>query len=77
MSVIQILNAVFIDVFGDPDIRLYPEMTANDVDGWDSLSHINLIIAVETKFGIRFAQKEIRSFKNVGELLRCVENKLK
>jgi len=50
-------------------------MTANDVDGWDSLSHVNLILAVEKGFGIRFTRKEIMSFKNVGELLRCIDSK--
>jgi acyl carrier protein len=50
-------------------------MTANDVEGWDSLSHVNLIVAIETKFGIRFNQKELLSFKNIGDLLNCIDKK--
>jgi acyl carrier protein len=50
-------------------------MTADDVDGWDSLSHVNLNLAIEYGFNIRFSQKEILSFKNVGDLLKCIERK--
>ena len=63
-------------VFDDDTLLISPEMTANDVDGWDSLSHVNLIIAVETKFKIRFTQKELLTFKNVGDLLKATESKL-
>jgi len=51
-------------------------MTANDVEGWDSLSHVNLIVAIETKFNIRFNQKELLTFKNVGDLLNCTKSKI-
>jgi len=70
------LNAIFCEVFEDDDIKIVPEMTANDVDGWDSLSHVNLIIAIEGRFNIRFSPKELLSFKNVGELLRCIDAKV-
>jgi len=70
------LNAFFCQVFGDDDIKLHPAMTANDVDGWDSLSHVNLTLAVEGKFGICFAQKELFTFKAVGDLLKCVDRNL-
>jgi len=70
------LNQIFCVVFDDDDIRIVPETTANDVDGWDSLSHINLIVAVETTFGIKFLQKELLTFKNVGDLLRSIESKI-
>jgi len=49
---------------------------AGDVDGWDSLSHVNLILAVERGFGIRFQQKELLAFRNVGDLLQSIEKKL-
>jgi len=70
------LNAIFCEVFDDDDIRITPEMTANDVDGWDSLSHVNLIVAIEGRFNIRFSQKELLSFKNVGEMLKCIAAKI-
>ncbi len=76
MTTMQILTTVFQQVFDDPTISLKPETTANDVEGWDSLSHVNLIMAVENRFNIRFSQKDVVGFKNVGDLARCIESKL-
>jgi len=76
MSTMEQLNSLFCQVFDDDDIRIAPETTANDVDGWDSLSHVNLIVAVEAHFGIRFSQKELLTFRNVGDLLRSIESKI-
>ncbi len=76
MNVMESLAEVFREVFADASIQLTAKTTADDIEGWDSLSHVNLIIAVEMKFGIEFSQKEIRSFSNVGELTACVEGKL-
>ena len=76
MSAMEQLNAIFCQVFDDDDIKIVPENTANDIDGWDSLSHVNLIVAVEAHFGIRFSQKELLTFKNVGDLLKCIESKI-
>jgi len=70
------LTNVFRNVFEDDSIQLTPQTTADDVDGWDSLSHINLIIAVEIEFGIEFKQSEIQSFANVGDLLECIMKKM-
>lgn len=76
MTTQEQLNTIFQTVFDDDTIMIAPEMTANDVDGWDSLSHVNLIVAIESKFNIRFNQKELLTFKNVGDLLKCVESKI-
>ena len=76
MDTKQILNGVFQLVFEDDTIHIADEMTADDIDGWDSLSHVNLIVAVETQFKIRFNQKELLTFKNVGDLLRSIERKI-
>jgi acyl carrier protein len=76
MSTMEKLNTIFCKVFDDPSIRITPHMTSNDLDGWDSLSHINLIVAVEMGFNLRFKQKEILSFKNVGDLLKAIETKI-
>jgi acyl carrier protein len=70
------LTEIFREVFDDDDITLSPELTADDVDGWDSLSHVNLIVTIEIRFNIKFAQKEILSFKNVGDLMSCIQTKL-
>jgi acyl carrier protein len=77
MATIDELTKVFRQVFDDPAIALQPETTADDVEGWDSMSHVNLIMAVENQFNIRFSQKEVVGFKNVGDLARCVESKIK
>jgi acyl carrier protein len=76
MDITERLTKVFRKVFDDESIILSPELTANDVDGWDSLSHINLLIAIELEFGIEFKQNEIQSFANVGELMKSIEKKL-
>ncbi len=76
MTTMDTLTEVFRRVFADPEINLTPDTTANDVDGWDSMSHVNLIMAVENRFNIRFNQKEIMGFRNVGDLARCVDSKL-
>ena len=76
MNTRDLLNGVFQEVFDDDTIQIGPEMTADDIDGWDSLSHVNLIVAIEMKFGIRFTHKELLTFRNVGDLLRNIESKI-
>lgn len=76
MELLERLNQIFCEVFDDDDIKIAPEMTANDVEGWDSLSHVNLIVTIETKFNIRFSQKELLTFKNVGDLLNSIRFKI-
>ena len=76
MTTFERLNEIFCEVFDDDTIELKPEMTANDVDGWDSLSHVNLILAIETKFAITFSQKELLTFRNVGDLYKSIEKRL-
>jgi acyl carrier protein len=76
MTTMEILNEVFQRVFDDNELVLTPEMTANDVDGWDSLSHVNLITAIESRFKIRFTQKELLTQKNVGDLCANIRSKL-
>ncbi len=73
------MQSIFRNVFGDDELSLKDSMTAADVDGWDSLAHINLIIAIEKHFGIKFATAEISGLKadgqNIGTFLRLVEAK--
>lgn len=69
------LEAIFHEVFDDDEIQLSPETTADDVDGWDSLSHVNLIVTIESHFKIKFNQKELLTFRNVGDLMRTITNK--
>ena len=76
MTTWEILNGVFQQVFEDDTIQVGEKTTADDIDGWDSLSHVNLIVAVETIFKVRFSQKELLTFKNVGDLVRSIESKI-
>jgi acyl carrier protein len=69
------LNEVFCEVFDNPGLRILETMTARDVDGWDSLAHINLVVAVERAFGIKFTTKEVLTYKNVGEFAAAIERK--
>jgi acyl carrier protein len=69
------LQDVFRMVFDDEELRITADTTANDVDGWDSLSHVNLILAVETRFKVRFTQKELLTLKSVGDLHRAILSK--
>ena len=70
------LNEVFRDVFDDESITVDEDTTADDVDGWDSLEHINLIAAVEQEFGVKFTMGQIVSMKNVGEMVDIIESQV-
>jgi acyl carrier protein len=66
------LAPVFNEVFDDETIELTPQLTAKDVDGWDSLTHIRLILSVEKAFKIRFTTSEIGNLENVGDLVALI-----
>jgi acyl carrier protein len=69
------LTDIFRDVFMNDDMQLKPELTAKDVPGWDSFKQIEIIIAIEEKYGIKFHTKELDSLGNVGDLARVVMTK--
>ena len=74
-SILTGLTAVFREVFDDDELVLKPELTANDVEGWDSLAHIRLILSVQKKFGIKFSPVEMNRLKNVGDLVALTKQK--
>lgn len=76
MVTMKALNDIFQMVFDDDTIQIRPEMTADDIDGWDSLSHVNLITAIEANFHIKFMQKELLKLKNVDDLYRLISEKI-
>jgi acyl carrier protein len=76
MTTLEKLNPIFRQVFEDDDIIVKRETTSDDIDAWDSLSHINLVMAIEMEFKIRFALGELQSLKNVGHLADLIDKKL-
>jgi acyl carrier protein len=70
------VNEIFIEMLDDEDIELNYDTTAADVDGWDSLFHIQLIVGVEKEFKIKFTSLEIQSFKNIGDFCDKILSKL-
>jgi acyl carrier protein len=69
------LTDVFHDVFDDDTIVVTPDLTASDVDEWDSLRHIRLVAAIEKKYGLSFSAAEIGRLKNVGQFVSLIEAK--
>lgn len=74
-EILEKVQEIFIDVLDNEDIELSYETSADDVEEWDSLSHIQLIVAIEKAFGIKFTSKEITSWDNVGEMIDCILTK--
>jgi acyl carrier protein len=74
-EIVARLTLIFRDVFDDDALVVSEGMTAADVPTWDSLSNINMIIAVEKAFGVKFSIKDVRALKNVGELLALIKKK--
>jgi len=69
------LDVIFNDLFIRDDIHLTAEMAANDVEGWDSFKQIEIILALEEHYGVKFRTKEIDGLKNVGDLVKVVLSK--
>jgi acyl carrier protein len=69
------LTEIFHDVFDDESLEVTPQLTADDVDEWDSLSHIRLVVAIERKFGLKFSAAEVARLKNVGEFVGLIQSR--
>lgn len=69
------LTDLFRELFADDSIVLKPQTTASDIDGWDSFNHISVIVAVETRFGVKMTTAEIEGLTNVGTLVAAIESK--
>jgi len=74
-EILKQVNNIFIDVLDDEDIVIEEKTQAKDVDEWDSLTHIQLVVAIEKHFKIRFTSKEIQSWKDVGEMFNTIQEK--
>ena len=76
-QIIDQVTEIFRDILEGEELKLNDETTAGDVEGWDSLTHIQLVVALEKKFKIRFNSKEIQSWENVGEMINSIQQKTK
>jgi acyl carrier protein len=69
------INTIFRDILDNEDVVVEELTTANDIEEWDSLTHIQLVVAIEKYFRIRFTSIEIQSWKNVREMVDCIQNR--
>lgn len=74
-EIIKDINSIFIDVLDDEDIVISVETRSSDIDDWDSLNHILLVIAIEKHFKLRFTSQEIQTWHNVGEMILNMKEK--
>lgn len=75
IEILKQVNDIFIDTLDEEDIVIEEKTQAADVDEWDSLTHIQLVVAIEKHFKIRFNSKEIQSWNDVGEMLDTIQEK--
>ncbi|MBT6601547.1 MAG: acyl carrier protein [Nitrospina sp.] len=75
-DLIDRITSIFREVFDDDSLVLSPEMSADDIDDWDSLSHIRLIVSHEKEFGVKFKTTEIGDIRNVGGFIDLLKSKL-
>ena len=75
-QIYQRLTEIFQDVFDEDSIEVTPKLSADDVDGWDSLTNVRLILTIEKAFKIKFSTTEIGKLENVGELVALIQGKV-
>jgi acyl carrier protein len=73
VTILERLNQIFREVFDDESLVVEPTTTARDVDGWDSLMHVTLLVNVERAFQLKFTSSEIGRLQNVGQLVELIE----
>ena len=69
----ETLNEIFRDIFDDEDIVVTPETNSDTIEDWDSLEHINLVVAIEKAFGLKFFMDEVTGMKDVGEMVEIIK----
>lgn len=69
------LNVIFRDVFDDEDLEVTAETNSDSIEDWDSLEHINLVVAIEKEFGLKFSMDEVTGMQNVGEMVEIIKQR--
>ena len=75
-QILKELNPIIAEVLDLPALELTPETTAANVEGWDSLAHINIVVAIEQHYKIKFALGELQTLRNVGEMAELIQRKV-
>jgi len=76
IKIVENVDKIFKNVFDDDDLVITRDTSADDIEDWDSLEQINLLISMEKEFGIKFDIKEVSNLKNVGEMMDLIEKKI-
>ena len=74
-KIYDVLNEIFRDVFDDDEIVVDAETNSDSIEDWDSLEHINLVVAIEKAFGLKFTMDEVTGMKNVGEMVEIIKER--
>ena len=74
-NILEELQNIFVDVFDSEDLRINLETNASDIEGWDSLAHINLIAAIQGEYDIRFSMDDVTSMKSVNDMIEAIMRK--
>lgn len=74
-KILSKLQEIYQDVLDNENIELTLETTADDIEEWDSLSHVQLVVEIEKEFGVKFTSKEIMSWNKVGDMIDCISKK--
>ena len=75
-AIFEELTEIFRDIFDDEEIELTDETTADDIEDWDSLEQINLLVAIEKKFSVKFQLSDVNGLANVGDMVSLIEKML-
>lgn len=75
-QILEIVQEIVRDVIDEENITITEQSTANDVNGWDSLTNVEIIVSIERKFDIRFTSEEMIDWKNIGEMIESINNHL-
>ncbi len=74
-KIYETLNEIFRDIFDDDEIVVGPETNSDSIEDWDSLEHINLVVAIEKAFDLKFSMDEVTGMKDVGEMVEIIKQR--